>query len=142
MTRFVLAGLLTVVALLPSLPQGDVGVASSIPPRAAVGKVRWGYYVPYAANSLTSLREYISALDHLSPYWYRMDGEGNLISSGDGEINERNGQAVLDLARAHGVRFEAQNVIGAGASLDGDPDDVRHRLEKVQIVTGVRTRRP
>lgn len=100
MSRFFLALLIASLVLIP----GTSSDASAIPPRPAVGKVRWGYYVPYAANSLASLREYISALDHLSPYWYRMDGEGNLISSGDGEINERNRQTVLDLARTHGVK--------------------------------------
>jgi len=98
------AALIGGIAFIPIDPRGDVAGAASIPPRATIGKVRWAYYVPYAANSLSSLREYVSALDYVSPYWYRIDGEGNLISSGDGEINERNRQTVLDLAGTHGVR--------------------------------------
>lgn len=98
--RLLTALLVAAVALVPPFNTG----ASSLSPRSTVGKVRWAYYVPYAPNSLASLREYVSALDYLSPYWYRMDGEGNLISSGDGEINDRNRGAVLDLVRTHGVK--------------------------------------
>ena len=68
-----------------------------------VGKVRWAYYVPYAPNSLESLRQNIDNLNYLSPYWYHLDGEGLLVSTG--ELEDKNKGVVLRLARSKGVRI-------------------------------------
>ncbi|MEK7214876.1 MAG: glycosyl hydrolase family 18 protein, partial [Chloroflexota bacterium] len=83
-------------------------IAPVDPARAAgienrVGKVRWGYYVPYAANSFDSLKANVDALNYLSPYWYQIDAAGNLIASG-AEVGERNKEAVVQLARSKGVK--------------------------------------
>ncbi|MBI2886266.1 MAG: hypothetical protein HYY02_03555 [Chloroflexi bacterium] len=109
--RFTTPGLLRWLLLLTTagaalLPEGrpSVGISHAAGEDTMTGKVRWAYYVPYAANSLESLRRNVVHLTHLSPYWYQIDEEGNLISTGSQEVAERNREEVLRLARGNRVR--------------------------------------
>ena len=104
--RIVLA-IVIVLAGLPWVP--TTSAAPTIAPVAAVsgvdiGKVRWGYYVPYASTSLDSLKQNITSLNYLSPYWYTIDGNGDIITS-DKEVDEKNRDVVLGLARANKVHL-------------------------------------
>ena len=90
-------------ALLPDAPAaGGPQPAVSVDER--IGKVRWAYYVPYAADSLTSMQQNIDALNYLSPYWYQLDGEANLVSLGSKETVDKNRDQVMAIARNRGVK--------------------------------------
>ncbi|MSQ15467.1 MAG: hypothetical protein EXR50_06360 [Dehalococcoidia bacterium] len=74
-------------------------------PASRIGKIRWGYYVAYDRSSYVSLQANIKNLDYVSTYWYHMDGDGNLITSGDYTVADKNKDAVIALARQNGVKI-------------------------------------
>ncbi|MDP9371360.1 MAG: glycosyl hydrolase family 18 protein, partial [Chloroflexota bacterium] len=90
-TRALRLALATLLAIL-AVP------LSTDPPRAgAAGTVRWGYYVTYAADSLTSLRANVDKLTHVSPWFYMLNG--------DGTIDARNEQPeTTAFLRSRGVK--------------------------------------
>lgn len=83
-------------------PSSKSGAAAEMPGR--VGKIRWAYYVAYDATSLNSLRDHIGSLNYLSPWWFKIDGGGNIISAGDREVEDAEIDAVMALARSKGVK--------------------------------------
>ncbi len=80
----------------------DATAATPVAP-SYVGKVRWGYYVPYAADSLESLKQNIRSLTHLSPYWFQIDGQGALLT-GETRTSPAEQATVMELARKSNVR--------------------------------------
>ncbi|MDP9375797.1 MAG: glycosyl hydrolase family 18 protein, partial [Chloroflexota bacterium] len=66
---------LTLAALLAIL---TVPLAPGAPAAAAVGTIRWGYYVTYDAASLTSLRANVDKLTHVAPFYYGLNGDGTI----------------------------------------------------------------
>jgi len=86
---------LLLASVLPSAP-----ARAEVP--AHIGKIRWAYYVTYAADSLASLQQHIGDLDYLSPDWFEVDANGN-IGRKQG-VNDENLTLVGDLARANGVK--------------------------------------
>src|SRR5688572_9786561 len=52
-----------------------------IAPVSGVGKVRWGYHVPYHPSSRASLEAHIGDLDVVSPMWYRLEGDGSVVEA-------------------------------------------------------------
>ncbi len=69
-----------------------------VPVARAAGTIRWGYYVTYSANSLTSLKANIAGLTHVSPYYYSLKT--------DGTIDTRNEQPTTTaFLRANGVKI-------------------------------------
>ncbi len=109
MTRTLLRALAVCAILAGANLPFSSSTPSPTPAQAApvnpgyVGKVRWGYYVPYATDSLESVKQNIRSLTHLSPYWYQIDGNGRLIN-GETKANAGERATVLDLARKNGVR--------------------------------------
>ncbi len=99
---FFLVGLLSAASLPDTLLAQTHSPAITVDNR--VGKIRWAYYVPYAADSLTSLQQNIDAINYLSPYWYQMDGEGNLVSTGSSEVGDKNRDLVMSMAGTRGVK--------------------------------------
>ncbi|MBI2304974.1 MAG: hypothetical protein HYU86_09565 [Chloroflexi bacterium] len=97
--RLALLGLLSFFLLLSGWGPSVRAAAAPEP----VGKIRWAYYVAYDSTSLTSLREHISHLDYLSPWWFKLDNAGNLISD-DPTVTDRNMEIVLQLARTNGIK--------------------------------------
>lgn len=96
--------LLALVVAIPGLLSATADLATAADTATGIiGKVRWAYYVPYAANSLDSLKQHVGSLSHLSPYWYTLDGEGNVLTTGS-EVNEANKEIVLQLARGRAVK--------------------------------------
>ncbi len=69
---------------LPRLALAILLVALAVPlappaPRAeAAATIRWGYYVTYAADSLTSLRANVDNLTHVSPFYYALKWDGTI----------------------------------------------------------------
>ncbi len=139
LSYILIAILIAGLALIPSFaaPAKETKAAAT-GVRPAVGKVRWAYYVPYAPNSLNSLKEYANALDYLSPYWYQVAGEGNVLNSGSGEINETNRRQVLDLANAAGLRvvpmIKNRPQYGDFSAVLNDPALRAHAIEEVRRV--------
>jgi spore germination protein len=74
--------------IAPSLVQD----ASAYPTR-----IRWGYYVPWDATSLTSLQQQVHNLDVVSPYLYQVQS--------DGTINTFNAAAAIGVMRESGVKI-------------------------------------
>lgn len=75
-------------------------VAPVAPPErvAAAGTVRWGYYVTYAADSLTSAKANVDNLTHVSPYFYTVRPDGTINTRAEQE-------SVTALLRARGVKI-------------------------------------
>ncbi len=67
-----LAGLALVAALVGGLLQPPMAAR----PARAAGQIRWGYYVTYAGDSLTSLRAHVDSLTHVSPFYYTLGAGG------------------------------------------------------------------
>ena len=88
--------ILLLALLLPSAP-----VEAEAPVR--IGKIRWAYFVTYASNSLTSLEQHIGDLDYLSPYWFEIDGWGNIARTT--KTSDENMSLVTSLAKANGVKL-------------------------------------
>ena len=61
---------LVVTAVLPPAP----------PAAQAAAFVRWGYYVTYAETSASTLRARLDNLTHVSPWYFRLNGDGSLTS--------------------------------------------------------------
>ena len=101
--RTLVAVLALTVALLPGplRPQ----LVSDAAGEGRIGKVRWAYYVPYASDSLDSLQQNIDVLNYLSPYWYHLDGEGNLTTYGGASAVDKNWDVIIKLARSKGVKI-------------------------------------
>ena len=70
---------------------------------ADAGKIRWGYYVAYDRSSYESIKTNMKNLDYVSPYWYHMDGDGNLVV--DVSVQDRNRESVIALARQNDVKI-------------------------------------
>ncbi|MBI4496419.1 MAG: hypothetical protein HY689_00750 [Chloroflexi bacterium] len=92
--------LAVVLAIVADPPPRPTHAAS---PTDRVGKIRWAYHIGYDPRSFESLSAHIADLDYVSPYWYRVDGQGNLVSTL--EAADRNRDAVAALARRHGVKL-------------------------------------
>ncbi|MFH1486741.1 MAG: glycosyl hydrolase family 18 protein [Chloroflexota bacterium] len=90
------------LALLLNLLVSPQGAAAAESLR--VGRIRWGYYVGYEADSFAHLQRHIHDLDYVSPYWFQMDGEGGIIESGIRYIEDKNKDGVMALARGNGVK--------------------------------------
>jgi spore germination protein len=58
--------------------------------------VRWGYYVTYDGNSITSLRQHVGQLDIVSPYFYHLTPSGTIKSFDE--------PATTKLIRDNGVK--------------------------------------
>src|SRR3990170_828808 len=84
------------------LPQVEAMVPSATA-GPQVGKIRWAYYVTYANDSMDSLRQHISHLDILSPYWYELNAQGE-VSRMSG-ASDQNLATVRDLAQGAGVKL-------------------------------------
>lgn len=70
-------------------PAGNAEVSSS-------GKIRWAYYVPYDTTSLKSLRQALPNLDYVSPFWFYIDGQG--------QIEDKDQADVTHLIKSRGVK--------------------------------------
>src|SRR5713101_4262527 len=101
--RLVVVAAVLATALVPLLYK-NIDAASDMPV-SRIGKIRWGYYVAYDATSYDSLKANIKNLDYVSTYWYHIDGDGNLISSGDSTVADKNKDSVIALARQNGVKI-------------------------------------
>jgi len=53
---------------------------------ASPGKIRWAYYVPYDSTSLASLRQNLANLDYVSPFWFYIDGQGQIEDKDEAEV--------------------------------------------------------
>lgn len=53
---------------------------------ASPGKVRWAYYVQYDSSSLASLRQALPNLDYVSPFWFYIDGQGQIEDKDEAEV--------------------------------------------------------
>lgn len=62
--------ILSLATLLPTAP----------PTVRAAAFVRWGYYVTYAPTSAATLRARVDELTHVSPWYFRLNGDGSLTS--------------------------------------------------------------
>ncbi len=91
------AALAALVMLLASTPLQAAGEDAGGP----AGAVRWGYYVPYAADSYASLEAHIGEMNYVSPYWYRLNPDGTVNT--DYEARDAHRAEVLRLAQQHGV---------------------------------------
>lgn len=76
--------------------------AAILPPLASdtlanPDRIRWGYYVPWDSNSLTSLQDNVHNLDIVSPYLYQVQD--------DGSIDTSNASAAIQVMRDAGVQI-------------------------------------
>ncbi len=85
------------------LPQVTAMAPSAAADLQIVGKIRWAYYVTYGNDSMDSLRQHISNLDILSPYWYELNAQGE-VSRVSG-ASDQNLATVRDLAQGAGVKL-------------------------------------
>lgn len=83
--------LLTLTLILPLQAFTSVQPATGSP-----GKIRWAYYVPYDSTSLTSLKQNLSNLDYVSPFWFYIDAQG--------QIEDKNQNEVTSLLKSRGVK--------------------------------------
>ena len=90
------------LAVTPPTADPQTAVEAATP--SIIGKVRWAYYVPYADDSLDSLKKNAGSLTHLSPYWYTVDGAGN-VHLLDADGNESNRETVIQLARNNKIKI-------------------------------------
>jgi spore germination protein YaaH len=91
--RAALGALLLMVALI----QGFLPPASAAATPPSPGKIRWAYYAAYdKVNSLASLRLALSSLDYVSPFWFYVDGQG--------QIEDRDDPEVTALIKSKGVK--------------------------------------
>ena len=95
--------LMSATPLLPTPMTGTPAAQAAPTAPTYVGKVRWAYYVPYAGDSLESLKQNIRTLTHVSPYWYQINGQGELVG-GETKTNAAERGTVIDLARRNGVK--------------------------------------
>jgi spore germination protein len=82
---------LSLAGLVPSAAASDAFVA-----------VRWGYYVTYAADSLTSLQENAGHLTHVSPYYYQLQPDGSISGQDQAQVNaliRQSGGKVLPMIK-------------------------------------------
>src|SRR5574341_2146812 len=89
--------------------QSDRSVASADPnldpaarlaPVSGVGKVRWGYYVPYYPSSRISLEAHIGDLDVVSPAWFRLETNGSVVESSNDDR-----ATIARIVRQRGARL-------------------------------------
>lgn len=142
--RSILRSLVASLALLATLALAGQAAPPAGPAEAApappthVGKVRWGYYVAYAPDSLESLEQNIGSLTHLSPYWYQIDGAGAL-GPGETRTNPAEQATVLELARKHGVKvlpmIKNSDQYEAFRPVLADPAVRRSAIERIVQVT-------
>lgn len=85
------------------------GLLSALVPQANASGLVVGYYVPYDANSWSSLQAHISSLDIVMAQWVTIDGCGNLSSRDD--------QTLKQFAHGRGVRV-LPSLFTASAWLD------------------------
>ncbi|MCX6023337.1 MAG: glycosyl hydrolase family 18 protein, partial [Chloroflexi bacterium] len=88
------------LALPPSLWPATPGSAATA---NETRRIAWAYYVPYAPNSLASLRRHAAQIDVLSAHWYGIDRNGTLCSCR--EAADKNQAQVIQIARANGVKI-------------------------------------
>ncbi len=111
--------------LVAIVVSGGTAVLPAERPARAAGTVRWGYYVTYAADSLTSLRANVDNLTHVSPYYYTLRG--------DGTIDARNEQAsTTSFLRSRNV--EIVPMIKNEATYNAFHDTIDTPQEQDQIV--------
>ena len=65
--------------------------------------MRWAYHVGYDGASFQSLSANIAHLDYVAPYWYQVDGQGNLTT--DLEARDTNREAITALVRNNGAKL-------------------------------------
>ncbi len=102
------SGLVLVVVLvgLAMLLGGTASASPSLDPPArlapvsGVGKVRWGYYVPYHPSSRASLEAHVGDLDVVSPTWYRLEADGSVVES-----YKDDHAAITRIVRQRGARL-------------------------------------
>ncbi len=92
--------------------------------------VRWGFYVKYDSDSFVSLQNNITTLTDLSPWYYNLDGAGNLTGSRD--------EAVNALARQYGLRLlpMIQNSVTGNDfhNILSDPTLRDHALDQLRAI--------
>ncbi len=90
---------LLLVALLPLATQPPAAHAASV-------GIRWGWYVTYDSKSFDSLSANIGNLDIVSPWYYKLDGNGNIVGSAQANVD--------NLLRANHVKIlpMVQNLVG------------------------------
>ncbi len=81
----------------------EAGTQNALLSDIGAGKIRWAYYVAYDPTSYESIKTNMKNLDYVSPYWYHMDGAGNLIT--DASVADKNKESVITLARRNGVKI-------------------------------------
>ncbi|MBM2826483.1 MAG: spore peptidoglycan hydrolase, partial [Dehalococcoidia bacterium] len=96
---------LTALLALTLIPFTSSRSAASEASASSANKIRWGYYVAYDATSFRSLRQNVSYLDYLSPYWFTIDGQGQVSDRADWGLPDPNRDEVIAMARAHGVKI-------------------------------------
>jgi len=103
--RFALTGIIALAVM--ALSDGAVADASPsldpparLAPVSGVGKVRWGYYVPYHPSSRASLEAHIGDLDVVSPTWYRLEADGGVVES-----YKDDHAAITRIVRQRGARL-------------------------------------
>ncbi len=72
-----------VVLLLALFP----AASPTTPARADSGAVRWGWYITYDPTSLASLQANIGSLNVVAPWYYRLDGNGNLSGAAQANVD-------------------------------------------------------
>jgi spore germination protein YaaH len=60
---------------------------TQIPTAAGAISVRWGFYVTYNPNSLDSLRAHVDQLNYVSPWFYSVNGNGDVTNTVQPEVN-------------------------------------------------------
>jgi len=99
----VLGAFIALMALLLGPLFTEAGSQHSLSSGGAAGKIRWAYYVAYDPLSYASIQTNIKNLDYVSPYWYHMDGDGNLVT--DSSVADKNKESVINMARRNGVKI-------------------------------------
>jgi spore germination protein YaaH len=68
---------------------GAPAQAAPSPAPAAAGavSVRWGFYVTYNPNSLDSLRAHVDQLNYVSPWFYSVNGNGDVTNTVQPDVN-------------------------------------------------------
>jgi spore germination protein YaaH len=89
------AGRLTVLIMCALTVLGGMGGGSTpaqaapVPAPTAAGaiSVRWGFYVTYNPNSFDSLRAHVDQLNYVSPWFYSVNGEGDVTNTVQPAVN-------------------------------------------------------
>ena len=117
-----------VVMLLATtvLNLGEYSHPQTVQAAAPTSLIKWGYYVQQS-NSLDSVRQNLSSLNVLAPYYYNLDANGNVGGSDQAQVTR--------LAKSLGVKVIPMIKNSPGYDdfhkLLADPNQVKHIIDQI-----------